>query len=60
MLENNENMGKLRQKLLDEAAGERTTREARKQRNLKRFGEEGAGSKVAGAGEGEERDVGAG
>jgi len=32
MLKDDENMGKIRRKLLDEAAGERMAREARKQR----------------------------
>jgi len=35
MLKDDENMGKIRQKLLDEAAGERMAREARKQRGKK-------------------------
>jgi len=38
MLKDDENMGKVRQKLLDEVAGKRTARETRKQRDLKKFG----------------------
>jgi rRNA-processing protein EBP2 len=38
MLKDDEHMGKIRQKLLDEAAEKRAAQEARKQRDLKRFG----------------------
>lgn len=38
MLKDDEHMGKIRQKLLDEAAGKRAAQEARKQRDLKKFG----------------------
>jgi len=38
MLKDDEHMGKIRQKLLDEAAGTRAAQEARKQRDLKKFG----------------------
>ncbi|RPA90681.1 Ebp2-domain-containing protein [Choiromyces venosus 120613-1] len=38
MLKDDEHMGKIRQKLLDEAAGKRAAVEARKQRDLKKFG----------------------
>jgi len=38
MLKDDEHMGKIRQKLLDEAAGRRAAQEARKQRDLKKFG----------------------
>lgn len=40
MVKTDEHMGKIRQKMTDEAAGKRAATEARKQRDLKRFGKQ--------------------
>lgn len=40
MVKNDEHMGRVRQKLVDEAAGKKAAAEARKQRDLKKFGKQ--------------------
>lgn len=40
MVKTDEHMGKIKQKLVDEAAGKKAASEARKQRDLKKFGKQ--------------------
>jgi hypothetical protein len=40
MVKSDEHMGKIKQKLIDEAAGKKASAEARKQRDLKKFGKQ--------------------
>ena len=40
MVKSDEHMGKIKQKLIDEAAGKKAAAEARKQRDLKKFGKQ--------------------
>jgi rRNA-processing protein EBP2 len=46
MVKSDEHMGKIKQKLIDEAAGKKASAEARKQRDLKKFGKQVQNAKI--------------
>ena len=50
MVKSEEQMGKVRQKMVDEAARKKASGDAKRQRDLKKFGESCAGGEVAGEG----------